>query len=62
MKPIPGGVYAICPAMIDDMKSGKFGRHPNMCGGIVAYNLGKEYGIPALTVDPHWGGITMRST
>lgn len=52
MKPIPGGIYEICPAMIDDMKSGKFGQHPNMCGGIVAYNLGKERSIPALTVDP----------
>ncbi len=52
MKPAPGGIYEICPAMIDDMKSGKFGQHPNMCGGIVAYNLGKEQNIPALTVDP----------
>ena len=52
MKPIPGGIYKICPAMIDDMKSGKFGQHPNMCGGIVAYDLGKELHIPALTVDP----------
>jgi butyrate kinase len=52
MKPIPGGIYAICPPMIEDMKSGKFGQHPNMCGGIVAYNLGKELDIPALTVDP----------
>jgi len=52
MKPIPGGIYAICPEMIDDMKSGKFGQHPNMCGGIVAYNLGQELDIPALTVDP----------
>jgi len=52
MKPIPGGIYEICPAMIDDMKSGKFGQHPNMCGGIVAYDLGKERNIPALTVDP----------
>lgn len=52
MKPIPGGIYEICPAMIDDMKSGKFGQHPNMCGGIIAYDLGKERNIPALTVDP----------
>lgn len=52
MKPIPGGIYEICPPMIEDMKSGKFGQHPNMCGGIVAYNLGKELNIPALTVDP----------
>lgn len=52
MKPTPGGIYEICPAMIDDMKSGKFGQHPNMCGGIIAYDLGQELHIPALTVDP----------
>jgi butyrate kinase len=52
MKPIPGGIYEICPEMIEDMKSGKFGQHPNMCGGIIAYNLGKERNIAALTVDP----------
>ena len=52
MKPTPGGIYEICPEMIDDMKSGKFGQHPNMCGGIVAHALGQELGIPALTVDP----------
>ncbi len=52
MKPIPGGIYEICPPMIDDMKSGKYGQHPNMCGGIVAYDIGKERNIPALTVDP----------
>lgn len=51
-KPIPGGIYEICPALIDDMKSGKFGQHPNMCGGIFAYELGKTHTIPALTVDP----------
>ena len=52
MKPVPGGIYEITPAMIDDMKSGKFGQHPNMCGGIVAYELGRQKNIPALTVDP----------
>jgi butyrate kinase len=52
MKPVPGGIYEICPEMIADMKSGNFGQHPNMCGGIIAYNLGQEYNIPALTVDP----------
>jgi butyrate kinase len=51
-KPIPGGIYEICHEMIDDMKSGKFGQHPNMCGGIVAHDLGRHKKIPALTVDP----------
>ncbi len=52
MKPVQGGIYEISPPMIEDMKSGRFGQHPNMCGGIVAYNLGQELNIPALTVDP----------
>lgn len=51
-KPIPGGIYPIGDAMIEDMKSGKFGQHPNMCGGIVARDLARERNIPALTVDP----------
>lgn len=51
-KPVPGGIYEINNAMIEDMKSGEFGQHPNMCGGIVARDLGKEKKIPALTVDP----------
>ena len=52
MKPISGGIYAICPDMIADMKDGRYGQHPNMCGGIAAYVLGQERGIPAITVDP----------
>ena len=51
-KPTPGGIYRLCPEMLDDMKSGQYGQHPNMCGGIVAEALGKALGIPALTVDP----------
>lgn len=51
-KPIPGGIYAITPSMIEDMKSGTYGQHPNMCGGITAYELGQQRNIPAVTVDP----------
>jgi butyrate kinase len=51
-KPIPGGIYSICPEMLDDMKSGKFGQHPNIVGGIVTHDLGKEKNIPVLTMDP----------
>ncbi len=52
MKPVPGGIYEITPPMLEDMKSGKFGMHACVCGGMVAYNFGKELNIPALTVDP----------
>jgi butyrate kinase len=51
-KPIPGGIYSICHEMLDDMKSGKFGQHPNIVGGIVTHDLGKEKNIPVLTMDP----------
>lgn len=52
VKPIPGGIYAITQEMIDDMKSGTYGLHPNMYGGMVAYDLKLKHNIPALTVDP----------
>lgn len=51
-KPVPGGIYRICTTMIADMKSGKFGQHPNIIGGIVAHDLGKQLDIPVFTVDP----------
>jgi butyrate kinase len=52
VKPISGGIYAITPEMIDDMQCGKYGLHANMYGGMVAYDLGQQKNIPALTVDP----------
>jgi butyrate kinase len=51
-KPIPGGTYPICSRMIADMQSGRFGQHPNIVGGMVAHDLGKERNIPVLTLDP----------
>jgi butyrate kinase len=55
MKPVPGGIYEISPAMIDDMKSGKFGQHPNMCGGIVPIPSGGS------EVSPHLRSILRQS-
>ncbi len=51
-RPIPGGIYEINPSMIRDIKSGKYGTHATGIGCEVAYELGKQYGIPALTADP----------
>jgi butyrate kinase len=50
--PLPGGTYKICPKMIADMKSGIYGAHPINVGGLIAYDLGNEHGIPVLTADP----------
>ena len=38
--------------MMEDMKSEKYGRHATNVGNMIAYNLGKEYKIPVVTVDP----------
>ena len=52
VKPLPGGIYQVCPKMIADMKSGVYGAHPINVGGLIAFDLGEEYGIPVLTADP----------
>lgn len=52
VKPLPGGIYRICPKMIADMKSGLYGGHPINVGGLVAFDLGNQFNIPVLTADP----------
>jgi butyrate kinase len=52
VRPLPGGIYRICPKMIADMKSGIYGAHPINVGGLVAFDLGEQYQIPVLTADP----------
>jgi butyrate kinase len=52
LKPIPGGVYAIGEELVADAKSGRYGKHAcNLCCE-VAFDLGRELGVPAFTVDP----------
>ncbi len=52
LKPIPAGVYEIGPALAADARSGRYGQHACNLGCEIAFNLGCELGIPALTVDP----------
>ena len=52
VRPIPGGIYPICDEMIKDMKSGVYGKHPTNVGGLVAFDLGKQFDIPVFTLDP----------
>lgn len=51
IKPIPSGIYAINQQMIDDIKCGKYGVHPTGLGNIIAFDLGRQLNIPAITVD-----------
>lgn len=50
-KPLPGGIYKICPKMIADMKTGIYGGHAVNVGCLVAYDLGVKFNIPVLTAD-----------
>lgn len=52
IRPVKGGIYQINDLMLSDMKSGKYGSHPCSVCNEIAYDLGKEYKISALTVDP----------
>ncbi|MDL2307198.1 butyrate kinase [Desulfovibrio sp. OttesenSCG-928-C06] len=52
VKPIPGGVWKITKAMLDDAWSGTYGEHPCNIGGQIAFDLAGEFGRKAITVDP----------
>jgi butyrate kinase len=49
--PIDSGVYLIDEGMCDDLRSGKYGRHPTNLGPIIAHDLAKQTGIRAVIVD-----------
>lgn len=52
LKPIPGGTYQVDEEMLVDLKAETYGTHASNLGGILAYELGEEYQIPAFIVDP----------
>lgn len=60
LHPLPGGVYRINEAMRDDLVTTRYGDHASGIGSILAYDIAKPLGIPALTADPvvvdelHW--------
>lgn len=50
--PVPSGVYIINKKMLEDMKSGNFGKHACNVGCQICYDLGNELGVLPITVDP----------
>jgi butyrate kinase len=52
IKPIESGVYIVNDAMIRDLSTGFASTHASTLGGIIAYEIGHEYNIPAFVVDP----------
>lgn len=52
LKPLAGGTYLIDREMVRDLTGCIYGEHASNLAGIIAYNLGRTYGIPAYTTDP----------
>lgn len=52
VKPIPGGTYAVTDALREDLIKGVQGQHASNLGGILAREIGDEYGKPSFIVDP----------
>ncbi len=52
LKPIEGGVYLVSEAMLDDLRSGKYGVHAANLGGIIAHEFSVYFSCPAFIVDP----------
>ncbi|MFO7273577.1 MAG: butyrate kinase [Bacillota bacterium] len=52
LKPVPGGVYRVNGAMLEDLRTGVQGEHAANLGGILAYGIAHAQSIPAFVVDP----------
>ena len=50
--PVPGGIYLINAPMLDEIRSGRFGRHPCDIGCFIAAELCKKSSALPLIVDP----------
>ena len=52
LHPIPGGVYAVNEAMRQDLLSARYGEHASNLGGLIAYEIAQDLGVPAYIADP----------
>ncbi len=52
MKPLPGGTYQVCEAMVQDLENRIMGEHASNLGAPLALKIAQACGIPAYVVDP----------
>ncbi len=52
LKPIPSGTYRVTPAILEDLKSARYGEHASNMGAVLAHSFTDDYGIPSFIVDP----------
>ncbi|MBI5216861.1 MAG: butyrate kinase [Ignavibacteriae bacterium] len=52
LRPLQGGVYRVNQKMLDDARSNFQGEHASNLGCALAFEIAKQYNIPAFVVDP----------
>ena len=52
LRPLVGGIYKVCPAMLDDLAAARFGEHASNLGAFLADRIAAPLGISAYIVDP----------
>jgi butyrate kinase len=52
IRPVPGGVFSVNDALLDDLTAGYNGQHASNLGGILAREFGHRFGCPAYIADP----------
>lgn len=52
LKPMASGTYQINEALLEDVKSSRYGEHASNLGAILAFQLAKEGNCPSFIVDP----------
>lgn len=52
LRPIEAGTYEINEKMVADLRRPGNATHASALGGLIAYELGKQWGVPAYIVDP----------
>jgi butyrate kinase len=50
--PAPAGAYRVDETMCRDLLEGKYGKHPSALGPAMALDFSKQYGMPAIVIDP----------
>ncbi len=51
IRPMPGGIYHITPAIVEDAQTGRYGEHASNIGLLIGYDWSRETGIPAVFAD-----------
>jgi butyrate kinase len=52
LRPLPGGIYRIGPAMLSDLASARYGEHASNLGAHLGERIAAELGVEAYIADP----------